>query len=354
MQFNKSKSQNILVTGGSGFIGSALIRKLLFSSEHKITNIDKLSSQSSEESINQILTTNNDLKERYKFIKADLQNLNQLKLILREVDPEIIFHLAAETHVDRSITNPNNFFVNNVIGTLNLMNESLIHYEKLSEERQKNFIFINVSTDEVFGSLKNNDAKFNEESKYKPNSPYSASKASSDYIARAWNKTYGLPVITTNCSNNFGPWQHPEKLIPLTIIRALFKKPIPIYGNGENIRDWLFVEDHIEALMKIASKGVSGESYCIGGYGEMKNLDIVEFICNELDRKINSEIAHKDLITFVKDRPGHDYRYAIDSNKILKELNWKPKYKFTEALSITVDWCIKNQDWLINKTDFKT
>tara|TARA_Y100000739_G_C20577408_1_gene450995 strand:+ start:505 stop:1575 length:1071 start_codon:yes stop_codon:yes gene_type:complete len=343
-------SKKILITGGSGFIGSALIRKLLLTTNYKIINIDKISSQSSPESIESIFKSSNiHLKNRYKFIKVDLRDTEILSNILKEIDPEMIFHLAAESHVDRSIANPKEFFKNNVVGTLNLLNESLNHFEKLSEERKKNFILINVSTDEVFGSLKNDDEKFNEKSKYKPNSPYSASKASSDFIVRAWHKTYAIPIITTNCSNNYGPWQHPEKLIPSTILRALTNSSIPIYGNGKNIRDWLFVEDHVDALLKISSFGKIGESYCIGGSCEINNINIVELICNLLDKKIKPDKSFKNLISFVEDRPGHDYRYAIDSTKMLKEFNWMPKYNFEKALGITVDWYLENKDWLFKK-----
>ncbi len=351
MSIDSNLNKNILVTGGSGFIGSALVRKLLISTKYHITNIDKLSLQSNQESINNILVSSeNEFQNRYKFIKYDLTNIQSIESIISSIQPEIIFHLAAESHVDRSILNPNHFVNNNVISTLNLINASLKYYEKLSLDKQRSFVFIHISTDEVFGSLQEFDKRFNEKSKYKPNSPYSASKAASDHIVRAWNKTYGFPAIITNCSNNYGPWQHSEKLIPLTISKALSNDIIPIYGNGENVRDWLFVEDHVDALIKIAKKGKIGESYCIGGGNEMKNIEVVKLICELLDKKKSPKRSFKELIKFVKDRPGHDFRYAINSEKILKELNWKPNFCFKEALSITVEWFINNQDWLEQKS----
>ena len=335
----------VLVTGGAGFIGSCLIRKLLTTTDCRIFNLDKLSYSSDLSSVNKTIKEFQIDKKRYEHFKVDLVNNEDVKKIINFVNPDIVFHLAAESHVDRSIDNPKPFIKNNIIGTLNLLENTNKYYQKLNQSRKNSFRLINISTDEVFGSLKNDDLLFNESSQFDPRSPYSASKASSDHLVNAWFHTYGLPTITTNCSNNFGPWQFPEKLIPLTISKALSKQKIPIYGNGKNIRDWLFVEDHVEALIKISFLGKLGHKYCIGGYKELSNLELVESICEKLNilRPLNS--SYKELINFVKDRPGHDFRYAIDSNKIEQEISWKGNTDFSRSLEKTIIWYLENQEW---------
>tara|TARA_B100000886_G_scaffold340457_1_gene310159 strand:- start:11776 stop:12909 length:1134 start_codon:yes stop_codon:yes gene_type:complete len=331
---------NLLVSGGAGFIGSCLIRRLLNDSKFKIFSIDKLGYASD---LNRIFD-HIEAFSRAKNLEVDLSNLEATNKAVMESDPDLVIHLAAESHVDRSIENPLNFIDSNIIGTYNLLQSVRCHWNKLSSERKKNFRFHHVSTDEVFGSLNDNNL-FSEISPYKPRSPYAASKASSDHLVRAWLYTYGLPVVITNCSNNFGPWQFPEKLIPLSIIKGINKEPIPLYGDGNNIRDWIYVEDHIDALILCALNGQIGETYCIGASNEYKNIEIIEFICNELDKKISYKRPHSSLITKVQDRPGHDYRYAINPEKIKNELSWEPRYEFKEALSETVDWYLENLDW---------
>ena len=351
----KKRFPRVLVTGGAGFIGSCLIRKLLKNTNSKIFNLDKLSYSSDLTSINSIINKFQINEKRYMHSQVDLRKFEDVEKIINYSNPDLIFHLAAESHVDRSIDDPNPFIKNNILGTLNLLETANNHYQNLTETRKDSFRLINISTDEVFGSL-SNQGLFNESSQYNPTSPYSASKASSDHLVNAWFHTYGLPTITTNCSNNFGPWQFPEKLIPLTIIKALSKQNIPIYGDGKNIRDWLFVEDHVDALIKISLSGRLGNKYCIGGYKEITNLEIVENICEKLDflRPLNH--SYKEFITFVKDRPGHDYRYAIDSRKTEKELSWKSNTVFSEALEKTTIWYLNNQYWckkVLNKSGYQ-
>ena len=340
----QEKYQRVLVTGGAGFIGSCLIRELLKTTNSKIFNLDVLSYSSDLTSINSTLKEYEINQKRYEHLLVDLKNFEDVNKAINYSNPDLIFHLAAESHVDRSIDNPKPFIKNNIIGTLNLLEISNIYYQNLSESKKNGFRLINISTDEVYGSL-DNMSLFNEESKYNPTSPYSASKASSDHLVNAWYHTYGLPTITTNCSNNFGPWQFPEKLIPLTINKALSKQNIPLYGDGKNIRDWLFVEDHVNALLKLSFLGKLGNKYCIGGYKELTNLEIVESICEKLDilRPINH--SYKEFISFVKDRPGHDFRYAIDATKIEKDISWKAKTKFSIALEKTIIWYLNNQSW---------
>lgn len=341
----QEKYQKIFVTGGAGFIGSCLIRNLLTRTKSKIFNLDKISYSSDLSSINKTIKKSNIDRRRYEHLKVDLMSNEDLCELVNYANPDLVFHLAAESHVDRSIDSPKPFIKNNVLGTLNLLDSINKHYQNLNQTRKKNFRFINISTDEVFGSLKDDDLLFNEGSQYDPTSPYSASKASSDHLVNAWFHTYGLPVITTNCSNNFGPWQFPEKLIPLTITKALSKQKIPIYGDGKNIRDWLFVEDHVEALLKISFLGKLGHKYCIGGYKELTNLEMVECICQKLDIIKPLNFSYKELIHFVKDRPGHDFRYAIDSHKIHKEISWEGNTEFTKALEKTIIWYLENQSW---------
>ena len=341
----KEESRKIIVTGGAGFIGSTLIRKLLEFKEYKILNLDKCGYASDLTSIQAKIKELN-IKDinRYKFCKVNLCDKNSLEDIFKSFKPDIVFNLAAETHVDRSIDNPLSFVENNIFGTYNLLESSLKHWRNLNQNKKQTFRLIHISTDEVYGSL---DAKkkFNENSSYMPNSPYSASKASSDHLVRAWHKTYDLPTIVTNCSNNFGPWQHPEKLIPMVILKALDKSSIPIYGDGKNIRDWLFVDDHVDALLITALKGEIGTTYCIGGEAEKTNKEVVETICSILNKQVNFEDDYLNLVKFVEDRPGHDRRYAVDCSKIKKQLLWKPKHNFEEGIKKTVTWYLKNKKW---------
>ncbi len=329
----------ILITGGSGFIGGTLIRKLIKNTELRIFNLDKSGYASNLEINNQLFNIN-----RYEFLKVDLSNFEETKRAIKLADPDIVFHLAAESHVDRSITGPRTFLESNVIGTFNLLEAIMPHWQSLQIDRKNNFRVIHVSTDEVFGSLGENGL-FCEESPYCPSSPYSATKASSDHLVNSWHITYGLPTLITHSSNNFGPWQLPEKLIPVIIGNALSNKSIPIYGDGKNIRDWIYVDDHVEALIKVALKGRLGESYCIGGGQEKSNEEIVDLICELLDNENTSNAPHSRLKVYVKDRLGHDKRYAIDYQKIKRELNWFPKYDFSEAMLSTVKWYINNIDW---------
>ncbi len=342
---NNQEKKNILVTGGAGFIGGAFIRRLLKTTNLKIFNFDKLGYASDLTSINNILSKNiYDSKDRYKFIKGDLKNIDDIKEAINISDPDIVIHFAAESHVDRSIVNSEVFIDSNILGTHNLLNISLDQYKKLSGCRKEGFRFHHISTDEVFGTL-GQEGVFNEDTKYDPRSPYSASKAASDHLVRAWFHTYGLPILLTNCSNNFGPWQFPEKLIPVVINRALKSEYIPLYGDGLNVRDWLYVEDHIDAILLVLSNGIVGKSYCIGGMGEMSNIEIVQNICSILDELKPRNEPYQNLIRQVADRPGHDFRYSIDSTNIQKELGWTPKFETYQALVLTVEWYIQNQEW---------
>ena len=337
--------KKILVTGGAGFIGGSLIRKLLKESDVEIFNLDKLNYSSDLSSIDTLLNKLEGSSEgRYKFLKVDLCNSSQTSTTIQTADPDLVFHLAAESHVDRSIDNPNIFIESNIIGTYNLLNGLRSHYEKIDKVRKANFRLHHISTDEVFGSL-GDKGRFKETTPYAPRSPYSATKAASDHLVNAWHHTYGIPTILTNCSNNFGPFQFPEKLIPIVILKAISGEEIPLYGDGKNIRDWLFVEDHIEALLLAATRGKPGSNYCIGGSNEKSNLQIVEEICKILDQRLNPISSYTNLIKMVEDRPGHDRRYAIDSSLITNELNWIPRHTFEESLEKTVDWYLKNLSW---------
>jgi len=334
----------IIVTGGAGFIGSAVIRHLLTTTEDTVLNIDKLTYAGNLASLASI--ENN---PRYSFKQLDICNKEKIAELFSEFQPDAIMHLAAESHVDRSIDGPAAFIETNIIGTYNLLEVSKHYWQSLSKKKQNSFKFHHISTDEVYGDLDEPNDLFTEQTSYKPSSPYSASKASSDHLVRAWQRTYGLPTIITNCSNNYGPYHFPEKLIPLVIINALHGKHLPVYGKGEQIRDWLYVEDHANALITVLKNGVIGETYNIGGHNEKTNLTVVNEIChilNEIiDKKPNDIEDFKSLITFVADRPGHDIRYAIDATKIQKELNWTPSETFESGLKKTVLWYIENQPW---------
>jgi dTDP-glucose 4,6-dehydratase len=334
----------ILLTGGLGFIGSTAIKMILSKTHDEVLNIDKHSYASMPEALDLVESSS-----RYSFLKIDIGQYELTKKVIADYAPDVMLHLAAESHVDNSINSPKEFIESNIIGTYNLLQAA---NELWTDEDRLNKKFIHVSTDEVYGSLEQNEAPFTESAKYSPNSPYSASKASSDMLARAWYKTFGIPVIITNCSNNYGPWQFPEKLIPVVIKKALNHEKIPIYGDGLNIRDWLFVEDHAAALINIYQNGEAGEKYNIGGNNEISNLDLVEKICAILDEVSPSMNIPKysQLISFVRDRPGHDLRYAIDAKKIAKELNFIPSIEIDAGLMKTVQWYVKNKDWLNQKS----
>ena len=333
---------NILITGGAGFIGGNLIKRLLSESDHNIFNLDILSYASNLDIINEYLLCLSEFKrDNYTFQKVDIKNKKKLKEAINESNPDLVFHLAAESHVDRSIVKPDDFIQNNIVGTFNLLEELRDHWSNLSLERQKSFRFIHISTDEVFGSLQDS-GYFSEASNYAPTSPYSSSKAASDLLVNAWNKTYNFPSIITNCCNNYGPGQFPEKLIPLAIRNALKGKEIPLYGNGLNIREWIYVDDHIDALLLIAKKGLIGESYCIGSGIEFTNKDLLDNLTSLLNIIKPSEIDYRSLIKFVKDRQGHDFRYALDSSKLKKSLGWRPKYDIKDGLKTTITWYLEN------------
>ena len=338
-------SKNILVTGGLGFIGRSLIKKLLFSTNHKIFNLDFNGYASDKESLKNIVHENSNFRDRYTYFNLDISNFSDLNKIFKKIQPDLIFNLAAESHVDRSIDNPDQFIKSNIIGTFNLLELSKIFYSSL-DSKKKEFRFIHISTDEVFGSL-GELGLFNEKSSYDPRSPYSATKASSDHLVNAWFHTYGLPTIICNCSNNFGPGQFPEKLIPNIILKALNNENIPIYGDGKNIRDWLFIDDHVDALILISKKGKPGSNYCIGGNNEKTNIELANMICDYLDKIKPTSEKYSDLITFVEDRPGHDRRYAIDSSKIKNELHWHALVPFDIGIKKTIEWYEKNIDWCI-------
>ncbi len=334
---------HILVTGGTGFIGSAVIRLLIRESDWQVLNVDKLTDAASAEALAKVADD-----PRYTFIKGDICDHALFKDIFESFRPDIVMHLAAESHVDRSIDAPADFIQTNIVGTFELLRVALDYWLRLPAKRQSTFRFHHISTDEVFGSL-GPEGLFSEESPYQPNSPYSASKAAADHLVRAWNRTYGLPVVLSNCSNNYGPYQFPEKLIPLMTINALEGKPLPVYGNGENVRDWLYVEDHARALVLIASEGAVGESYNVGASAERTNIQVVRDICAILD-EMCPDSPHRprsQLITFVEDRPGHDARYAIDAGKIRNELGWRPRQSFESGLRKTVEWYCKNRDYWI-------
>lgn len=333
-------SKVIFVTGGAGFIGSALIRHLFAATSYTIVNVDKLTYAANLDSLSLV-----EHSPRYFFSQTDICDRPALDALFAQFQPDAVMHLAAESHVDRSISGPADFIHTNIVGTYNLLEASRQYYSQLPAVAKANFRFHHISTDEVFGDLHGTDAFFTEQTPYAPSSPYSASKASSDHLVRAWHRTYGLPVLITNCSNNYGPYQNTEKLIPLMITKALAGEPLPVYGNGLQIRDWLFVEDHALALLTVLEQGRVGETYNIGGHNEVKNIDVVHQICEILDqiapmqdRGYPLHTKYSSLITFVTDRPGHDLRYAIDASKIQRELGWQPRETFSSGLRKTINW----------------
>jgi dTDP-glucose 4,6-dehydratase len=332
----------ILITGGAGFIGSALIRYIIDCTQASVINIDKLTYAGNLTSLASVENS-----KRYSFERIDICNRAELDRIFTTYQPDAVMHLAAETHVDRSIRGAAQFIETNIVGTYTLLEVTRCYWLSLKGNSKANFRFHHISTDEVYGDLEGETDLFTEESSYKPSSPYSASKASSDHLVRAWFRTYGLPCIITNCSNNYGPFQFPEKLIPLVILNALKGEILPIYGEGEQVRDWLYVKDHVKALYLALTKGRVGETYTIGGHNEKNNIEVVEYICNLLNELVPKDNDYKKQIRFVKDRPGHDKRYAIDASKIEKELGWVPSESFESGLSKTVQWYLDNNDWNI-------
>ena len=344
--------KTILVTGGAGFIGSAVIRHIINDTQFKVVNLDKLTYAGNLESLKQI-----ELNERYSFEQVDICDATKVKDVFEQYQPDIIMHLAAESHVDRSIDGPGEFIQTNVVGTYTLLEQARNYWLTLDSTKKTNFRFHHISTDEVYGDLPHPDEYqgegdlplFTETTPYAPSSPYSASKASSDHLVRSWQRTYGLPTVITNCSNNYGPYHFPEKLIPLIILNALEGKPLPVYGKGNQIRDWLYVEDHARALVLVATQGKVAETYNIGGHNEKQNLDVVNAICELLDEMVPDRPSglenYKELITYVQDRAGHDQRYAIDAGKINNELGWKPQESFTSGIRKTVQWYLDNREW---------
>ena len=342
-------AKTIIVTGGAGFIGSAVVRHLINDTNHTVVNLDKLTYAGNLESLNEV-----DNSERYHFEQVDICDGDEVKRVLDTYHPDIIMHLAAESHVDRSIDGPGEFIQTNVVGTYVLLEQARAYYSQLTDEKKTGFTFHHISTDEVYGDLPHPDEMaagtelplFTEDTAYEPSSPYSASKAASDHLVLAWLRTFKLPTVVTNCSNNYGPYHFPEKLIPLMILNALAGKPLPVYGKGNQIRDWLFVEDHARALVVVATSGKIGETYNIGGHNEKQNIDVVHTICDILDEvKPKAEGSYRDLVTSVADRPGHDMRYAIDASKIEKELGWTPQETFESGIKKTVEWYLNNTAW---------
>mgnify|MGYP006412812797 FL=1 len=333
-----------LITGGAGFIGSAVIRHIINNTDHSVVNIDKLTYAGNLESLEPVKNDN-----RYSFEQVDICDVNEVKRVFNEHQPNVVMHLAAESHVDRSIDGPGEFIQTNIVGTYVLLEEARDYWSSLSDDKKASFRFHHVSTDEVYGDLEGTYNLFTEQTPYAPSSPYSAAKASSDHLVRAWQRTFQLPTLITNCSNNYGPYQFPEKLIPLIILNALEGKDLPIYGNGKQIRDWLYVDDHARALVHVALTGEIGETYNIGGHNELQNIDVVKTVCSILDGLVPSSIdgidRYEQLIIYVGDRAGHDVRYAIDATKISDELNWTPNETFATGIKKTVQWYLDNQVW---------
>ena len=356
------QSLNILVTGGAGFIGSAVVRHLINNTQHSVINLDKLTYAGNLESLLSVADN-----PRYSFEQADICDAAAMQRIFTQHQPDVVMHLAAESHVDRSIDGPAEFIQTNIMGTYVLLKAARNYWNGLNEDKKSSFRFHHISTDEVYGDLPHpNDVAssvgvasaatntlplFTETTAYAPSSPYSASKASSDHLVRAWQRTYGLPAVITNCSNNYGPYHFPEKLIPLVILNALEGKPLPVYGAGDQIRDWLYVEDHARALVLVATEGKLGETYNIGGHNEKQNLEVVQEICRILDEVVPREQSYAKLITYVADRPGHDRRYAIDASKIQNELGWQPQETFETGIRKTIQWYLDNQQWCKNVQD---
>ncbi|ADE15307.1 dTDP-glucose 4,6-dehydratase [Nitrosococcus halophilus Nc 4] len=333
--------QTLLITGGAGFIGSAVVRHFIENTDQRVINVDKLTYAGNLESLESIA-----FHPRYEFVHADICDGGAMAQLFAQYRPHAVLHLAAESHVDRSIDSPVDFINTNITGTYTLLETALDYWRKLDKSAQAQFRFHHISTDEVFGSL-GETGLFHEDSPYQPNSPYAASKAASDHLVRAWHHTYGLPVLITNCSNNYGPYQFPEKLIPLMVLNGIEGKPLPVYGAGDNVRDWLYVEDHVRALQIVLTEGQPGETYNIGGHNEQTNIEVVELICQLLDELLpeSPHRPHRSLITFVSDRPGHDRRYAIDAGKIASELGWRPQETFETGLRKTLQWYLDNQKW---------
>jgi dTDP-glucose 4,6-dehydratase len=330
-----------LVTGGAGFIGSALVRQLIAETQHRVINVDCLTYAGNLESLAEARSN-----PRHVFHRVDICDADAVRHVFEQEKPDAVLHLAAESHVDRSIDGPAEFIRTNLVGTFTLLQEGLRYWRSLSDEARRDFRFLHVSTDEVYGAL-GDDGLFTEETPYDPSSPYSASKAGSDHLVRAWHRTYGLPVVVTNCSNNYGPYQFPEKLIPLMIHKGLTGQPLPVYGKGENVRDWLYVDDHARALRLVVERGVPGETYNVGGRNERRNIDVVHEICRLLDElRPDAAGSRERLITYITDRPGHDFRYAIDADKLRRELGWAPREDFTTGLRKTIEWYLANTQWI--------
>tara|TARA_B100000674_G_scaffold11023_1_gene8206 strand:+ start:917 stop:1990 length:1074 start_codon:yes stop_codon:yes gene_type:complete len=337
-------NKKILVTGGAGFIGSALIRNIISNTNHSVVNIDKLTYAGNLESLSSVESS-----DRYSFELADICDSNKINNIFEKHQPDLIIHLAAESHVDKSINTPSEFMQTNIFGTYVLLEQSRMYWRSVETNKKEKFRFLHVSTDEVYGDLEGANDLFTETTRYAPSSPYSATKASSDHLVRAWNRTYKLPTLITNCSNNYGPYQFPEKLIPGTILKALNGSSIPIYGDGKQIRDWLYVDDHTRALLEVGLRGKIGQTFNIGGHNEIPNINVVKIICNILDElkpsKHKNIDKYEELITHVEDRPGHDSRYAIDASKIANELNWRPAETFNTGIKKTIEWYLENINW---------
>lgn len=335
----------VLITGGTGFIGSALIHHLIADTDVSVVNVDKLTYAANPQSLASV-----EANDRYAFERVDITQRDLLEAVFERHQPNAVMHLAAESHVDRSIHSPGDFIQSNVVGTYILLETARVYWSGLTEDGKQTFRFHHISTDEVYGDLEGTDDLFTETTPYAPSSPYSASKAGSDHLVRAWYRTFGLPVLVTNCSNNYGPRQFPEKLIPLMLLNALEGKALPIYGDGQQIRDWLYVEDHARALWQVLQRGVIGETYNIGGHNEKTNLEVIDTICEVLQQKIpaasKGSAKYEDLKTFIKDRPGHDRRYAIDAAKIERELGWVPRETFETGLAKTIDWYLTNPEWV--------